>query len=85
MTLKKFSPRDIFFYGMIVLVLVATVSTVQRLDAAERPVYSQIRLLFEQEKVRYFEVKDDILRLKLHENTPHSCAFKLENTCSIAQ
>ena len=71
-TLKKFSPRDIFFYGMIVLVLVATVSTVQRLDAAERPVYSQIRLLFEQEKVRYFEVKDDILRLKLRGETENA-------------
>ena len=63
--LKKFSPRDIFFYAMIVLVLVMTVSTVQRLDAAKQPVYSEIRLLFEQEKVRYFELKDETLRLKV--------------------
>ncbi len=57
--LKKFSARDLGFYLMVLLVMVFTVTVTQRLDAADQPVYSEIRLLFEQEKVRSFVVKED--------------------------
>ena len=63
--LKKFSIRDLVFYGLAVLVLCVAIGTVQRMDAAEQPVYSQIRLLFEQEKVRYFQVEDNVITLHL--------------------
>ena len=57
--LKKFSARDLGFYMLVLLVMVFTITTTQRMDAAEQPVYSEIRLLFEQEKVRSFVVKED--------------------------
>ena len=63
--LKKISLRDLFFYLLIALVIGVTLTTVQRLDAAEQPVYSQIRLLFEQERVKYFQVEDNVLSLQL--------------------
>ncbi len=63
--LKKFSTRDLIFYGLAILMVSLAISAVQRMDAAEQPVYSQIRLLFEQEKVRYFQVEDDILTMQL--------------------
>ena len=58
-TLKKFSARDLGFYLMVLLVMVFTVTVTQRMDGADQPVYSEIRLLFEQEKVRSFVVKED--------------------------
>ena len=58
-TLKRFSARDVGFYMLILLVMVFTMTTVQKMDQQDRPTYSQIRLLFEQEKVSYFEVKED--------------------------
>ena len=58
-TLKKFSARDLGFYMLVLLVMVFTVNMTQRMDAADQPVYSEIRLLFEQEKVRSFVVKED--------------------------
>ena len=63
--LKKISLRDLFFYLLIALVIGVTLTTAQRLDAAEQPVYSQIRLLFEQERVKYFQVEDNVLSLQL--------------------
>ena len=63
--MKRFSARDVGFYMLVILVMVFAVTTMQKMDEAERPTYSQIRLLFEQEKVRYFEVEDDILTLVL--------------------
>ena len=63
--LKKISLRDLFFYLLIAVVIGVTLTTVQRLDAAEQPVYSQIRLLFEQERVKYFQVEDNVLSLQL--------------------
>ena len=63
--LKKLSTRDLIFYGLAILVLCVAIGTVQHMDAAEQPVYSQIRLLFEQEKVRYFQVEDNVITLQL--------------------
>ena len=63
--LKKISLRDLFFYLLIAVVIGVTLTTVQRLDAAEQPVYSQIRLLFEQERVKYFQVENNVLSLQL--------------------
>jgi len=64
-SLKRFSARDVSFYLLAIVIMVFAMSTIQKMDQAEEPSYSQIRLLFEQEKVRYFEVKDDILTVVL--------------------
>ena len=63
--LKKINLRDLLFYLLIALVIGVTLTMVQKLDAAEQPVYSQIRLLFEQERVKYFQVENNVLSLQL--------------------
>ena len=63
--LKRFSARDLGFYMLVILVMVLAVSTMQKMDQAEEPSYSQIRLLFEQEKVRSFVVEDNVLTMTL--------------------
>ncbi len=63
--LKRFSARDLGFYMLVILVMVLAVSTMQKMDQAEEPSYSQIRLLFEQEKVRSFKVEDNVLTMTL--------------------
>ncbi|MCI8870606.1 MAG: ATP-dependent zinc metalloprotease FtsH [Lawsonibacter sp.] len=45
--------------------MAAAFGALQRMDRAEGPTYSQIRLLFEQEKVRSFTLSDNTLRLTL--------------------
>ena len=50
---------------LVILVMVLAVSTMQKMDQAEEPSYSQIRLLFEQEKVRSFKVEDNVLTMTL--------------------
>ncbi len=53
------------FYLLVILVMAAAFGALQRMDRAEGPTYSQIRLLFEQEKVRSFTLSDNTLRLTL--------------------
>ncbi len=64
--MKKISLRDIIFYVLILLVLV---SVVLALQSAERKgnsaTYADLRTLFEQEQVVYFEAEDDEVTLIL--------------------
>ncbi len=61
--LKRFSARDVGFYLLVVLVMVFAFTALQRMDQDEEPAYSQIRLLFEQEKVRSFRLEDNVLTM----------------------
>ena len=63
--LKRFTSRDLILYTLLALVLVLTVNTLQRLNAQAAPKYSDVVLLFEQEKVRSFVVKDNKLTLSI--------------------
>ncbi len=63
--LKRFSARDVGFYLLIFLIMMMTVTTIQDMNRKEAPAYSEIRLLFEQERVRSFSVDNDMLRMTL--------------------
>ena len=70
--LKRFSARDLIFYLLAILVMVFTFNAVQQMNEPDDPTYNEIRLLFEQEKVKYFSVEDNVLTLTLRgrERTP---------------
>ena len=63
--MKRFSPRDITMYLMLAVLLFFTFSALQQMDRSDAPIYSDIRTLFVQEKVSYFELKDNTLTLVL--------------------
>ena len=70
--MKKFTIRDLIFVVLVFLVLFSATSALQMMDREDDPSYAQIRQLFEQEKVRYFEVRDDntlVLELRDPEET----------------
>ena len=48
-----------------ILVMVFTFNAVQQMNEPDDPTYNEIRLLFEQEKVKYFSVEDNVLTLTL--------------------
>ncbi|MDM8239024.1 ATP-dependent zinc metalloprotease FtsH [Pseudoflavonifractor phocaeensis] len=61
--LKRFSPRDLALYLLLLLLTLFAVNTLQQMNRANDPSYSQIRTLFEQEKVKNFSVKDNVLTM----------------------
>ena len=63
--LKRFSARDLIFYLLAILVMVFTFNAVQQMNEPDDPTYNEIRLLFEQEKVKNFSVEDNVLTLTL--------------------
>ena len=63
--MRRFSPRDITMYLMLAVLLFFTVSALQQMERSDAPIYSDIRTLFVQEKVSYFELKDNTLTLVL--------------------
>ena len=63
--MRRFSPRDITMYLMLAVLLFFTFSALQQMDRSDAPIYSDIRTLFVQEKVSYFELKDNTLTLVL--------------------
>ena len=63
--MRRFSPRDITMYLMLAVLLFFTFSALQQMDRNDAPIYSDIRTLFVQEKVSYFELKDNTLTLVL--------------------
>ena len=70
--MKKFAFRDVVFILLVFLVLFSATSALRVMDQEDDPSYAQIRQLFEQEKVRYFEVRDDdtiVLQLRDPEET----------------
>ncbi|MGE4483649.1 MAG: ATP-dependent zinc metalloprotease FtsH [Oscillospiraceae bacterium] len=66
---KNTKKRDIGFY---VLVLIILLSTIYLLTSQEKAIgtieYSEVRRLFEQEKVEYFVIEDNTLTLQLRES-----------------
>ena len=83
--LKRFSARDLIFYLLAILVMVFTFNAVQQMNEPDDPTYNEIRLLFEQEKVKYFSVEDNVLTLTLRgegEDTSGFTGADLENTVS---
>ena len=61
--MKRFSPRDLALYLLLLLLTIFAVNTLQQMNRANDPSYSQIRTLFEQEKVKNFSVKDNVLTM----------------------
>ena len=61
--MKRFSPRDLALYLLLLLLTLFAVNTLQQMKRADDPSYSQIRTLFEQEKVKNFSVKDNVLTM----------------------
>ncbi|MBS5248313.1 MAG: ATP-dependent zinc metalloprotease FtsH [Oscillospiraceae bacterium] len=52
---------------MLLLLMIFAVNTVQQMDEADDPTYSQVRTLFEQEKVKYFVLNGNDLGLQIRE------------------
>ena len=61
--MKRFSPRDLALYLLLLLLTIFAVNTLQQMNRADDPSYSQVRTLFEQEKVKNFSVKDNVLTM----------------------
>ncbi len=61
--MRRFSSRDIVLYLLLILMVVFTFTTLQRMDQADAPIYSEIRAYFLQERVSYFTLKDSTLTL----------------------
>ena len=61
--MKRFSSRDLALYLLLLLLTLFAVNTLQQMNRADDPSYSQIRTLFEQEKVKNFSVKDNVLTM----------------------
>ena len=64
---RKISLRDLFFYVMLVVVLVATVYLLQGVNEGRSIVYSEVHDLFRREMVTEVLVKDEKLILSLRE------------------
>ncbi len=64
---KKPKPRDIGFYLIIVVILMATIFTLMSQNTTKTYKYSEIRSLFEQQKVQSFIIEGDNLVLTLRE------------------
>jgi cell division protease FtsH len=72
-------PRDIGIYILILIVLLATVFLLMSQKDTQTLKYSDVRSLFEGEKVKEFVVEGDNLILSLHEpfNGSYSATYKL--------
>ena len=63
--MRKFSPRDLTLYLLVILLMLFAVSSLQQMNREDGPIYSDIRALFVQEKVSYFQLEDNTLTLTL--------------------
>ena len=75
---KKPKPRDIGFYIIVIIILMATIFTLLSQDTSVSLQYSEIRRLFEQEKVESFVVQGDDLILTLREPVNNSSVITYE-------
>ncbi len=71
--------RDIGFYIIVLIILISTVFILFSQNKTESLKYSEIRRLFEQEKVEYFTVEGDTLVMSLREpqNGSYSISYEL--------
>ena len=65
--LKRISLRDVVFYLLIFLVLISLVTAMRNMDRSESAIYSDLRTLFLQEQVVYFEAEEDQVTVLLRE------------------
>ena len=65
--MKKFSLRDAIFYILIFVVLLSTISVLNRVEKDESATYAKLRTLFDQEQVLYFEAEEDEITLLLRD------------------
>ena len=65
--MKKISLRDIVFYVLIFAVLISVVTALQGTGKQNQATYADLRALFEQEQVIYFEAEEDEVALILRE------------------
>ena len=65
--MKRFSSRDVMLYLMLLPLMIFAINTVQQMNEADDPTYSQVRTLFEQEKVKYFVLNGNDLGLQIRE------------------
>ena len=67
---RKISPRDIGFYLIILIVLIASVyllATGTKTSSVEIRDYSEVRRIIESGDVEYFAIEDNIITMKLKE------------------
>ncbi len=64
---RNISLRDLFFYGMLAVILAITVYLLQGVNSGKPIIYSEVHDLFNQQKVSEVLVKDDKLILTLKE------------------
>lgn len=67
--MKNNSLRDIGFYVLIFIILIATVVLLTQPDNSTNPVYSQIIKYFENEQVKKFNIEGDNLTLTLRDGS----------------
>ena len=63
--MKKFSPRPMLTYLMVVILLFIGLSSKGGTNRADELVYSDVRTLLEEHQVRELRVEDDVLTLRL--------------------
>ena len=63
--MRRISPRDMVLYLLVILMMLAAVSTLMQMDQAEAPEYSDIRAYFLQRQVESFTLQDNTLTLTL--------------------
>ena len=69
---RKFSPRDIVGYLLVALVIFGVVFLLGRMDQSGGYSYAQVRRLFVQEQVEYFQVDESgTLNLRLRQPLPN--------------
>ena len=69
--MKRFSIRDIIFYAVLFLIMASTFYALQGMNDKDGPVYSEVRQLFEQQKVKSFAISgDSTLTMTLWEAQP---------------
>lgn len=74
--MKKISLRDVAFYGLILMILVGTLWTLQNMNATAAPSYAQVRRELEQQNVERLVVdKNNNLTLFLKDGT--TLSYKL--------
>lgn len=64
---RKISIRDLFFYGMLAVILLATVYLLQGFNSGESIIYSEVHDLFNRQLVSEVLVKEEKLTLTLKE------------------
>jgi cell division protease FtsH len=65
--LKHFSIRDIILYVLVGILIIFTIITLQNLNSGEELSYAEMRLLFVQEQVDAFTIKDNTIAITLKE------------------